>query len=94
MGNGGQGRACPAGWEECDLVLIFLSAHFHHIFEQLRFRQSSVGSIFLSAGESQRAGLGQSWVGCVRVPLIVTLEEELGTEGSSIGGAADHGLGV
>lgn len=28
------------------------SAHFHHIFEQLRFRQSSVGSIFLSAGES------------------------------------------
>eukprot|EP00069_Balaena_mysticetus_P012823 bmy_07817T0 len=25
------------------------SAHFHHIFEQLRFRQSSVGSIFLSA---------------------------------------------
>ena len=52
MGNGGQGRAYPTGWEECDLVLVFLSAHFHHIFEQLRFRQSSVGSIFLSAGES------------------------------------------
>lgn len=32
--------------------LFFGVAHFHHIFEQLRFRQSSVGSIFLSAGES------------------------------------------
>nr|XP_058925375.1 CAAX prenyl protease 2 isoform X2 [Kogia breviceps] len=30
--------------------LFFGVAHFHHIFEQLRFRQSSVGSIFLSAG--------------------------------------------
>ncbi|XP_045711352.1 CAAX prenyl protease 2 isoform X3 [Phyllostomus hastatus] len=29
--------------------LFFGVAHFHHIFEQLRFRQSSVGSIFLSA---------------------------------------------
>uniref|UniRef100_A0A8C7B7Z0 CAAX prenyl protease 2 n=1 Tax=Neovison vison TaxID=452646 RepID=A0A8C7B7Z0_NEOVI len=30
--------------------LFFGVAHFHHIFEQLRFRQSSMGSIFLSAG--------------------------------------------
>ncbi|XP_006230852.1 CAAX prenyl protease 2 isoform X4 [Rattus norvegicus] len=30
--------------------LFFGVAHFHHIIEQLRFRQSSVGSIFLSAG--------------------------------------------
>lgn len=45
-------RANGAGWEECDVVFNFLPAHFHHIFEQLRFRQSSVGSIFLSAGES------------------------------------------
>ncbi|XP_069865886.1 CAAX prenyl protease 2 isoform X5 [Dipodomys merriami] len=29
--------------------LFFGVAHFHHIIEQLRFRQSSVGSIFLSA---------------------------------------------
>ncbi|XP_066108256.1 CAAX prenyl protease 2 isoform X3 [Saccopteryx bilineata] len=29
--------------------LFFGVAHFHHIFEQLRFSQSSVGSIFLSA---------------------------------------------
>ncbi|XP_037373386.1 CAAX prenyl protease 2 isoform X1 [Talpa occidentalis] len=29
--------------------LFFGVAHFHHIFEQLRFRQNSVGSIFLSA---------------------------------------------
>ncbi|XP_057581556.1 CAAX prenyl protease 2 isoform X8 [Hippopotamus amphibius kiboko] len=32
--------------------LFFGVAHFHHIFEQLRFRQSSVGSIFLSAGHA------------------------------------------
>ncbi|XP_012580530.1 PREDICTED: CAAX prenyl protease 2 isoform X2 [Condylura cristata] len=32
--------------------LFFGVAHFHHIFEQLRFRQNSVGSIFLSAGWS------------------------------------------
>ncbi|XP_076971710.1 CAAX prenyl protease 2 isoform X2 [Tamandua tetradactyla] len=40
----GLGRAvftCP---------LFFGVAHFHHVIEQLRFRQSSVGSIFLSAG--------------------------------------------
>ncbi|XP_076971711.1 CAAX prenyl protease 2 isoform X3 [Tamandua tetradactyla] len=39
----GLGRAvftCP---------LFFGVAHFHHVIEQLRFRQSSVGSIFLSA---------------------------------------------
>nr|XP_042114834.1 CAAX prenyl protease 2 isoform X2 [Peromyscus maniculatus bairdii] len=37
---------CP-----CDLTdgLKVVLAHFHHIIEQLRFRQSSVGSIFLSA---------------------------------------------
>ncbi|XP_019593242.1 CAAX prenyl protease 2 isoform X6 [Rhinolophus sinicus] len=29
--------------------LFFGVAHFHHIFEQLRFRQNSVGSIILSA---------------------------------------------
>ncbi|XP_026338887.2 CAAX prenyl protease 2 isoform X8 [Ursus arctos] len=34
--------------------LFFGVAHFHHIFEQLRFRQSSVGSIFLSAGRTCR----------------------------------------
>ncbi|XP_025070744.1 CAAX prenyl protease 2 [Alligator sinensis] len=32
--------ACP---------LFFGVAHFHHVIEQLRFRQGSVGSIFLSA---------------------------------------------
>lgn len=47
-----KGAAYKAVVEECDVVLAFLPAHFHHIFEQLRFRQSSVGSIFLSAGES------------------------------------------
>ncbi|XP_034500518.1 CAAX prenyl protease 2 isoform X4 [Ailuropoda melanoleuca] len=36
--------------------LFFGVAHFHHIFEQLRFRQSSVGSIFLSAGRTCRCG--------------------------------------
>ncbi|XP_058382276.1 CAAX prenyl protease 2 isoform X1 [Diceros bicornis minor] len=36
--------------------LFFGVAHFHHIFEQLRFRQSSVGSIFLSAGRACRCG--------------------------------------
>ncbi|XP_056657254.1 CAAX prenyl protease 2 isoform X5 [Monodelphis domestica] len=30
--------------------LFFGVAHFHHVIEQLRFRQGSVGSIFLSAG--------------------------------------------
>ncbi|XP_030689302.2 CAAX prenyl protease 2 isoform X4 [Orcinus orca] len=39
--------------------LFFGVAHFHHIFEQLRFRQSSVGSIFLSAGKWP--GRGRSW---------------------------------
>ena len=58
----GKGVAYKAGIEERDMVLAFLPAHFHHIFEQLRFRQSSVGSIFLSAGESWKACLGQSWV--------------------------------
>lgn len=46
------GLGARVGWEQCDVLLTFPSAHFHHIFEQLRFRQSSVGSIFLSAGES------------------------------------------
>nr|XP_030689304.1 CAAX prenyl protease 2 isoform X5 [Globicephala melas] len=36
--------------------LFFGVAHFHHIFEQLRFRQSSVGNIFLSAGRACRCG--------------------------------------
>ncbi|XP_013369361.1 PREDICTED: CAAX prenyl protease 2 isoform X2 [Chinchilla lanigera] len=36
--------------------LFFGVAHFHHIIEQLRFRQSSVGSIFLSAGWACRCG--------------------------------------
>ncbi|KAM8928774.1 CAAX prenyl protease 2 isoform 1-T1 [Lycaon pictus] len=35
--------------------LFFGVAHFHHIFEQLRFRQSSVGSIFLSAVLGQKS---------------------------------------
>nr|XP_030689302.1 CAAX prenyl protease 2 isoform X3 [Globicephala melas] len=39
--------------------LFFGVAHFHHIFEQLRFRQSSVGNIFLSAGKWP--GRGRSW---------------------------------
>ncbi|VTJ51116.1 Hypothetical predicted protein [Marmota monax] len=40
MGLGPAVFTCP---------LFFGVAHFHHIIEQLRFRQSSVGSIFLSA---------------------------------------------
>lgn len=46
------------GRNDCDVIVIFFPAHFHHIIEQLRFRQSSVGNIFLSAGESWLAGLG------------------------------------
>ncbi|XP_011797793.1 CAAX prenyl protease 2 isoform X3 [Macaca fascicularis] len=41
MGLGPAVFTCP---------LFFGVAHFHHIIEQLRFRQSSVGNIFLSAG--------------------------------------------
>ncbi|EAW74565.1 CAAX prenyl protease 2 isoform X3 [Macaca nemestrina] len=40
MGLGPAVFTCP---------LFFGVAHFHHIIEQLRFRQSSVGNIFLSA---------------------------------------------
>lgn len=52
------------------MVFTFLPAHFHHIIEQLRFRQSSVGSIFLSAGEAWRAAQGQSsqGLGCYDIP--------------------------
>nr|XP_045015525.1 CAAX prenyl protease 2 isoform X1 [Jaculus jaculus] len=35
--------------------LFFGVAHFHHIIEQLRFRQSSIGSIFLSAASPSPA---------------------------------------
>lgn len=40
--------------------LFFGVAHFHHIFEQLRFRQNSVGSIILSAGRACRCGYAAS----------------------------------
>ncbi|XP_032977629.1 CAAX prenyl protease 2 isoform X4 [Rhinolophus ferrumequinum] len=40
--------------------LFFGVAHFHHIFEQLRFRQNSVGSIILSAGGACRCGYAAS----------------------------------
>ncbi|XP_017392503.1 CAAX prenyl protease 2 isoform X5 [Cebus imitator] len=43
MGLGPAVFTCP---------LFFGVAHFHHIIEQLRFRQSSVGNIFLSAGHT------------------------------------------
>ncbi|XP_032977628.1 CAAX prenyl protease 2 isoform X3 [Rhinolophus ferrumequinum] len=38
--------------------LFFGVAHFHHIFEQLRFRQNSVGSIILSAVPGQEGPAG------------------------------------
>ncbi|XP_017392511.1 CAAX prenyl protease 2 isoform X10 [Cebus imitator] len=47
MGLGPAVFTCP---------LFFGVAHFHHIIEQLRFRQSSVGNIFLSAGRTCRCG--------------------------------------
>ncbi|XP_029414413.1 CAAX prenyl protease 2 isoform X4 [Nannospalax galili] len=49
--------------------LFFGVAHFHHIIEQLRFRQSSVGSIFLSAGWACRCGHSQPPVSSVPVLL-------------------------
>uniref|UniRef100_A0A8C3SN40 CAAX prenyl protease 2 n=1 Tax=Chelydra serpentina TaxID=8475 RepID=A0A8C3SN40_CHESE len=54
----GQGPAiftCP---------LFFGVAHFHHVIEQLRFRQGSIASIFLSAG---RKWLPGRW----RVPSLI-----------------------
>lgn len=42
---------CPA---TPPLTALVSSAHFHHVIEQLRFRQGSVGAIFLSAGERWR----------------------------------------
>lgn len=35
----------------CVNALVSFAAHFHHVIEQLRFRQGSVAGIFLSAGE-------------------------------------------
>lgn len=64
LGEGELGRKPEA----YDVVFTFLPAHFHHIIEQLRFRQSSVGSIFLSAGEAWRAVQRQSGVGSYDVP--------------------------
>lgn len=52
--------------EGCD-VLTFLLAHFHHIIEQLRFRQSSVGSIFLSAGEPGELSQHSRGLGCYSI---------------------------
>ncbi|XP_033612686.1 CAAX prenyl protease 2 isoform X4 [Fukomys damarensis] len=49
--------------------LFFGVAHFHHIIEQLRFSQSSVGSIFLSAGWVYRCGHSQPPVSSVPVLL-------------------------
>lgn len=46
------------------MVFFFLPAHFHHIIEQLRFRQSSVGSIFLSAGEPGELARDSLGLGC------------------------------
>nr|XP_023415321.1 CAAX prenyl protease 2 isoform X1 [Loxodonta africana] len=58
--------------------LFFGVAHFHHIIEQLRFRQSSVGSIVLSAGESwSLPGVVLGWGG-VRVFLMAILKEDSG----------------
>lgn len=61
------------------MVCTFLLAHFHHIIEQLRFRQSSVGSIFLSAGEAWRDAQEQSRVGYYDA-LIDTLQKGLETD--------------
>lgn len=50
---GARGGPVQQAGRSVTCFLIFLSAHFHHIFEQLLLsHQSSVGSIFLSAGES------------------------------------------
>lgn len=57
------------------MVFTFLPAHFHHIIEQLRFRQSSVGSIFLSAGEAWRAAQGQPRVGVLGYPSQTLLRK-------------------
>lgn len=66
--------------EEYDVVFTFLPAHFHHIIEQLRFRQSSVGSIFLSAGEPGELAW-HSWGLGVMICLTATLQKELETRG-------------
>ncbi|XP_071657665.1 CAAX prenyl protease 2 isoform X2 [Patagioenas fasciata] len=47
-GHRGALLACP---------LFFALAHFHHVIEQLRFRQGSLGSILVAAGTG---GLGRS----------------------------------
>lgn len=59
--------------------LFFGVAHFHHIIEQLRFRQSSVGSIFVSAGEAWRAAEAVKGWGAL-MSLIDTLRKGLETE--------------
>ncbi|XP_027437340.1 CAAX prenyl protease 2 isoform X1 [Zalophus californianus] len=53
--------------------LFFGVAHFHHIFEQLRFRQSSVGSIFLSAvlGQEEHAGVVTRGLPVSSVPVLL-----------------------
>lgn len=58
MGRGVRGELNSRP-EEYDVVFTFLPAHFHHIIEQLRFRQSSMGSIFLSAGEPGKLAWGR-----------------------------------
>ncbi|XP_036786559.2 CAAX prenyl protease 2 isoform X1 [Manis pentadactyla] len=53
--------------------LFFGVAHFHHIFEQLRFRQSSVGSIFLSAvlGQEGHTGVVTRGLPVSSVPVLL-----------------------
>ncbi|XP_035119327.1 CAAX prenyl protease 2 isoform X1 [Callithrix jacchus] len=64
MGLGPAVFTCP---------LFFGVAHFHHIIEQLRFRQSSVGNIFLSAvlGQEGCAGVVTRGLPVSSVPVLL-----------------------
>nr|XP_042705577.1 CAAX prenyl protease 2 isoform X3 [Chrysemys picta bellii] len=50
--------------------LFFGVAHFHHVIEQLRFRQGSVASIFLSAGHLIGPVLCHSFCNYIGFPAI------------------------
>lgn len=56
-----------------DGVLLFSAAHFHHVIEQLRFRQGSVTGIFLSAGEQKCVSCRCGTVFLSAEPMILLL---------------------
>lgn len=89
------GLGTQVGPSGCDSMLLHsLLAHFHHIFEQLRFRQSSMGSIFLSAGESYRAGLGVVPKSCSGAHLGTGASGTRGLASSGLWGAEDKHQGM